>query len=123
MRERTTSRIFPAPPGTDITVLRWLMRESFEKVSNCDALAVVDYTETKLTAPEVLRALLEAGNDPAIVQANLGGAIDDFDWWLFECHAQTDDTLIGWLTAECQWRNDQLRAWLHAENIWKAHRA
>lgn len=119
MRERTTRRIFPITPGADEATLRWLMRESFEKVCNSDALMVIDYTETKLSPKDALRELIAEGNDPQTLQANLGGAIDEFDWWLFECHSRTDDNFMDWLTAECLWRNDQIREWLHAETIWK----
>lgn len=48
--------VVPAPPGTDLTVMRWLVRESFDLKAASEGLTITDYTETQLTANDLTPA-------------------------------------------------------------------
>ncbi|MDQ2636852.1 MAG: hypothetical protein M3Y83_08265 [Actinomycetota bacterium] len=115
MRERTTRRIYPALPDTDMTIIRWLIREGFERSYNRDSLRVLDYDEQQVSWQDGVAAAVQDGNDPAVMAANAGRPLKDFTWWIFTCRGETDDDLMAYLAAESSWHRDQYSAWLDAE--------
>lgn len=120
MRERTTKRIYPALPDEDMTIVRWLIREGFERSYNRDSLRVLGYDEQQVPWQEGVAAAVADGNDASVMAANAGRPLKDFDWWIFTCHGETDDNLMDYLAAESSWHREQYAAWLQAE---KAQRA
>ena len=64
--------IMPVKPGDDVDVVRWLARESFERVAAGDFLRIVEYTESIVPAEDI---------PPR--NAELVGPLDDYQWWLF----------------------------------------
>jgi hypothetical protein len=69
--------IVPAEPGTDVELLRWFARESFEKVAAGDFLRIVEYTEQIVDASEI----------PPRNAELMGRPLTDFQWWLFSAVA------------------------------------
>lgn len=70
--------IFPVEPGvTDIDVMRWLARESFEKTAANDYLHIVEYSEEIVAADEI----------PPRNAELLGRPLTDFEWWKFSAVA------------------------------------
>jgi len=70
--------IFPVEPGvTDVELMRWFARESFENVAANDFLRIVEYTEQIVDASEI----------PPRNAALLGRPLTDFEWWLFSAVA------------------------------------
>ena len=50
---KTYRTVIPAPPGTDLEVMRWLVRESFDLKAASEGLTISDYTETELEANDL----------------------------------------------------------------------
>lgn len=98
--------IVPAELGADRDVLRWLARESFEKTAASDGRQVVEYYERDVPPGEI----------PPKVVEQLGRSATDFDWFEFSGVGRFDQELLDWLSAECAWRGEQIRAWLAAES-------
>ena len=115
MRQRSTRRIYPALPGEDMAIVRWLIREGFEHSYNRDSLRVLSYDETQVTWQEGVAAAVEDGGDATAIAANAGRPLEDFTWWIFTCHGETDDAFMDYLSAESSWHRDQYTAWLEAE--------
>lgn len=103
----------PYPKDVDRQVMSWLARESAETKLAGDGLEVVEYSEREVPVEEVppksLKQMLE-----------LGLAAEDFVWFEYSGLGRVNQPVLDWLTAECVWRNDQIRRWLGAERVWKA---
>lgn len=74
---RTYRTIIPAEPNTDLTVMRWLVRESFERKASSDLLRITSYTESTLPPEDIAPKVAE----------ELGKPIDHYQWFCFEAQA------------------------------------
>lgn len=108
--ERKYRTIVPVERGADLEVARWLARESFETKATGDGLEIVEYGERDVAVDEIPPKALE----------QLGRPLTDFDWFEFSGTGRLNQELFDWLSAECAWRNDQMRKWLGAERVWAA---
>jgi hypothetical protein len=99
----------PIELGADVTVARWLARESFEKKAASDGLHIIEYSEREVGVDEI----------PPKAMEQLGQPLTDFVWFEFTGLGELDQDLFDWLSAECAWRNDQIRDWLAAEKAWR----
>jgi len=50
---RTYRTVIPLNPGDDLEVARWLTRESFERKAASDALAIITYDESEMSAADI----------------------------------------------------------------------
>lgn len=107
--QRLYRTIVPLEVGADLTVARWLARESFEKKATADGLRIIDYTERDVPVDEV----------PPKTMKTLGRPLTDFTWHEFAGTGELDQALFDWLSAECAYNNTQIRAWLAAEDVEK----
>ena len=73
---KTYQAIIPVKPGSDIAVLRWLTRESFDKKAAAESLTITGYTEN---------TLLPADVKPEA--ANSIGNLSDYLWYKFTATA------------------------------------
>lgn len=105
--------IVPVEHGLDPDVARWLARESFENRATSDGVQLIDYSEREVSVEEI----------PPKVLKQLGRPLTDFAWLEFTGTGKLDKDLFDWLSAEYAWTNDQIRAWLAAENRSKLSRA
>lgn len=76
--------VIPVEPDTDLEVMRWLMRESFERTATGDSLVITDYQESELAADDI----------PPKVAQQLGRPISDFRWFAFDATATVMPGLI-----------------------------
>ena len=53
---RNYRTVIPAAPGTDLTVMRWLVRESFEVKAASEGLTISDYAENQLEVNDLTPA-------------------------------------------------------------------
>ncbi|QJD50326.1 minor tail protein [Mycobacterium phage MarkPhew] len=86
--------IVPIEPGTDVEVVRWLTRESFEKTAGFDGLTIVEYTEREVPWTDL----------PPKIAEHLPLRADEYDWREFVGTGAVSETQIEWLTAESAWR-------------------
>lgn len=105
--------VVPVEKGADCALLSWLARESAEKKLAADGLVVAEYTERELSVEDV----------PPKALKQLGRPLEDFRWFEFSGLGRVNKPLLDWLTAECKWRNAQIKAWVAAERDWKARNA
>jgi hypothetical protein len=77
---RTYRTVIPVDPDTDLDVLRWLTRESFERKAEGDALRIIDYTEGTVPAEDI----------PPKVGKQLGRPVTTFQWYSFEAKATNE---------------------------------
>lgn len=69
--------VIPVEPDTDLDVLRWLTRESFENKAAGDCLHIVDYKESTLTVDDI----------PPKAAKQLARPLGDYQWLKFEATA------------------------------------
>lgn len=74
---RTYRTIIPAEPNTDLTVMRWLVRESFERKASSDLLRITSYTESVVPPEDIA---------PTVAK-ELGKPVDYYQWFRFEAQA------------------------------------
>ena len=74
---RTYRTIVPLEAGGDADVLRWLARESFDRMAAGDCLRIIEFTEVRLKADEI---------PPKAAQA-LGRPATDYQWFAFTAAA------------------------------------
>lgn len=72
--------IVPVEPGVDLDVLRWLVRESFERKAAGDSLRIAEYVEAEIGADEI----------PPKAAKQLGRPLTDFLWHSFSAVATTN---------------------------------
>lgn len=108
--ERRYRTVVPIELGADVELGRWLARESFEKKAASDGLNIVDYSEREVPVDDIPPKVLE----------QLGRPLTDFTWFEFSGTGRLNQELFDWLSAECAWRNDQVREWLAAERVVRA---
>lgn len=82
---RTYRSTIPVEPDADLEVMRWLMRESFERTATGDSLRITDYQESEVDAADVPP---KAAND-------LGRPVTDFRWFAFTATATVAPDLIA----------------------------
>lgn len=76
--------VIPVEPDADLEVMRWLMRESFERTATGDSLVITDYRESEVPADDI----------PPKVAKELGRPISDFRWFAFDATATVMPGLI-----------------------------
>lgn len=81
---RTYRSTIPVDKDADLAVMRWLMRESFERTATSDSLHITEYTEVEV-APEDI---------PPKVAKDLGRPVTDFLWFSFTATATVLPELI-----------------------------
>lgn len=74
---KTYRAIIPAEPDTDLTVMRWLVRESFERKAGSDLLRITSYAESTVPPDDIAPTVAE----------QLGKPIDFYQWFRFEAQA------------------------------------
>lgn len=111
--EKTYRTVVPVEHDADHDQLMWLARESFEKTAASDGLSIVEYGEREVPVSEI----------PPETEELLGRALTDFIWFEFTGLGRLDEELMDWFTAECAWKNSQLKEWVAAERIWRAGEA
>lgn len=81
---RTYRSTIPVLPDADLEVMRWLMRESFEKTAAGDCLRITDYQETEVDAADI----------PPKIANDLGRPVTDYRWWAFTATATVASELL-----------------------------
>lgn len=81
---RTYRTVIPVEPDADLEVMRWLMRESFERTAAGDSLCITDYREDEVAAADI----------PPKVAQDLGRPVGDFVWFAFTATATVAPGLI-----------------------------
>lgn len=81
---RTYRSIIPVDPDADLEVMRWLMRESFERTAAGDSLQITDYREQEIPAADI----------PPKVAQDLGRPVADYLWFGFTATATVAAGLI-----------------------------
>lgn len=81
---RTYRSTIPVDKDADLDVMRWLMRESFERTAGGDSLRITDYREDEVDPSDIPP---KAAND-------LGRPVADFLWFTFTATATVAPELI-----------------------------
>lgn len=95
MPRKTMRTVIPTDPDTDVDVLRWLTRESFELAAGRLGLTVVSYAEREVPWTEL----------PPKAAEHLPMSADRYVWREFLGVAEVPAETIEWLTAESLWWN------------------
>lgn len=119
-RTRKMRSLVPIAQDADPDQVSWLAAESFYRTAFGDAMQIVKYRETQVSAEVAANLIRQDGNRPDLVEQTLGAPLTEWDWWLFEATAQVDVEFQNYLIAEGQWRNQQIAEWLAAERLWTA---
>ena len=82
---RTMTTVVPVDPDADLEVLRWLTRESFERVAAGEYLRLADYREVEVPAEDIPPKLAE----------QLGRPVEDFLWIEFTATAVRDEARLS----------------------------
>lgn len=77
---RTYRTVIPVDPDADLDVLRWLVRESFERKADGDALRMVGYTEVVVPPEDI---------NPKIGR-QMGRPVSSYLWFRFEGRATNE---------------------------------
>lgn len=91
-QQKHVSRIIPVEPGTDLELLKWLTRESFEVTAASDQCRILSYSAGQLDAAQI----------PVKVADDLPHPVEHYDWWLFTADlervsdAATGDPVCGY---------------------------
>ncbi|OHU55922.1 hypothetical protein BKG83_17255 [Mycobacteroides chelonae] len=75
---RQLRTLFPQPPDTDVDVLRWLARESFELTAAAEGLHIVEYRASTVPPESIPRA----------AQDHLDLPIETYTWHEFVAFAE-----------------------------------
>lgn len=98
--KRTYRVVIPVEPGTDVELLRWLTRESFERKALGDSLRLVEYSESVVPLDRI----------PPKAADHLPLPLSDYEFREFVGVGEVDDDVIAWLTAEDVWLKGVLSA-------------
>lgn len=74
---RTYRTVIPLDDGDDLEVARWLTRESFERKATSDALAIITYEESEMSAADI----------PPKAAKRLPRPVGDYRWLAFTATA------------------------------------